>query len=99
MERVSGWRRKLHDVYEGCKLSLDITFSLHALLKRNNLAGKNGNGADAIILAKNQEWDKLGSYCMNDTKMTHEVSSLPVIWIPGYPGLFMDFHGKVASKK
>ena len=97
--RVSAWRRKLHDIFEGCKLSLDITFPLSALLKKNNLAGKNGNGADAILLAKNQEWDKLGGYCINDTKMTHAVSSLQAIWIPGPHGLFMNFHGDIKKKQ
>ena len=93
--RISNWRRKLHDIFEGCKLSLNVTFPLP--LKVNNLPGKNGNGSDAILLAKNQEWDKLCEYCLNDTKMTHIVSSLPVILIPRTTGLYMNVRGGISK--
>ena len=35
--RVGAWRRKLHDVFEGCKLGLGVTFPLRDLLELNGL--------------------------------------------------------------
>ena len=81
-ERVLGWRLKLHDVFEACKLALNITFPLKALLALNDLPGKTGSGADAIQLALDGDWSRLGEYCLNDTRVTHRVSSLHVILLP-----------------
>ena len=80
--RVSAWRLKLHDVFEACKLALDITFPLQSLLELNGIPGKTGSGLDAIQLALDEDWQSLGTYCLNDTKQTHTVSSLPFIRIP-----------------
>lgn len=88
-DRVRAWRLKLHDVYEGCKLALDVTFPLQALLCANGLGGKTGCGQDAIVLARDGRWDELASYCLNDTARTHEVSSLDLIALPRTRGFFM----------
>lgn len=80
--RIARWRLKLHDVFEACKLALSVTFPLSALLALNGLPGKTGSGADAIQLALEGEWDRLGAYCLNDTRVTHQVSSMRAIRLP-----------------
>ncbi len=35
--------------------------------------GKSGNGLDAIIYHRNNEWDKLIKYCLDDVKVTKEL--------------------------
>jgi hypothetical protein len=92
-QRVLAWRLKLHDVFEACRLSLCVTFPLHALLSINGLPGKTGTGADAIVLAREERWKELGDYCMHDTRMTHQVSSLARIQLPKTRGVFMDPSG------
>jgi hypothetical protein len=80
--RVARWRLKLHDVFEACKLALSVTFPLSALLELNGLPGKTGSGADAIQLALDGDWPRLGEYCLNDTRVTHRVSSMGAIRLP-----------------
>ena len=92
-ERVRAWRLKLHDVFEACKLALDVTFSLKSLLELNGLPGKTGSGADAIQLARDGDWDRLAEYCLNDTRVTHRVSSLSCIRLPMVREIFMDASG------
>jgi hypothetical protein len=92
-DRVLRWRMKLHDVYEACKLALDVTFPLRALLELNGLPGKTGSGADAIRLAQDGEWPRLGEYCLNDTRVTHQVSALDRIRLPNTRNLVMDRRG------
>ena len=92
-ERVVRWRLKLHDVFEACRLALDVTFPLRALLELNGLPGKTGSGADAIQLALQGDWPKLGAYCLNDTRITHRVSSLARIRVPRTRGMHMTPQG------
>ena len=91
--RLAAWRRKLHDVFEGCKLALGVTFPLRDPLDLNGLPGKTGSGADAVGLARAGDWARLGEYCLNDTRVTHRVSSLDRILLPRTRGLFMDARG------
>lgn len=93
LERALSWRLKLHDVFEACKLALGVTFSLDALLELNGVPGKTGSGADAITLALEGDWARLGEYCLNDTRKTHRVSSLPQILLPKTRGIVMDASG------
>jgi len=80
--RVEGWRRKTHDVFEACRLCLDCTFGLDALLGANGLSGKTGSGANAVELWRAGRWAELGSYCLADAEQTHAVSSKERICIP-----------------
>jgi hypothetical protein len=80
--RVQGWITKTFDVYEACKLGISATFSLDRLLAANNLESKTGSGLHAIHLAKSGQWEALGEYCMQDTRMTYLVSSQCVISLP-----------------
>lgn len=92
-DRVRAWRLKLHDVFEACKLALDITFPLKSLLQLNNLPGKTGSGADAIQLARDGDFLALGEYCLNDTRVTHRVSSLDRIHLPRARGIDFSVDG------
>jgi hypothetical protein len=100
--RVEAWILKTFDVYEACKLGLNSTFSLDRLLAANNLESKSGSGLHAIHLAKTGQWEALGDYCMQDTRMTYLVSSQCAISLPlhtvrgkrlvldrGHPGMFV----------
>jgi hypothetical protein len=92
-DRVRQWRLKLHDVFEACKLALDVTFTLKSLLEVNGMPGKTGSGADAIQLAHEGDWTRLGDYCLNDTRVTHFVSNLPMIRLPMVRGICLDSSG------
>lgn len=70
-----------------------MTFPLRDLLDLNGLPGKTGSGADAVGLARAGDWARLGEYCLNDTRVTHRVSSLDRILLPRTRGLFMDARG------
>ena len=80
--RTEAWVLKTFDVYEACKLGLNATFSLDRLLAANNLESKSGSGLHAIHLAKTRQWEALGDYCMQDTRMTYLVSSQCAISLP-----------------
>ena len=80
--RAEAWVRKTFDVFEACKLAFSRTFGLDRLLEVNGLEGKTGSGKKAIQMALDKQWDALGDYCMQDTRMTHIVSSLPSIELP-----------------
>ncbi len=81
-ERVGAWVLKTIDVYEACKLGLNTTFSLDKLLYVNGMEGKSGSGLHAIALAKTKQWDALGAYCMQDTRMTYLVTRQDNIALP-----------------
>jgi hypothetical protein len=96
-ERVAAWRVKVHDVFEGCRLGLGLTFSLNALLSVNGRAAKTGSGAEAVEMAKAGRWEELGAYCLADARLTHGVSSLARIRLPRSPGLVMCADGRFAA--
>lgn len=82
LERVRAWRLKLHDVFVACKWGLGVTFPLQKLLDANGLPGKTGSGLDAVHLYMDKKWELLGEYCLNDTRVTHRVSTMDRIVIP-----------------
>lgn len=88
-QRVLRWRLKLHDVLEGCRLALNVTFSLTDLLRLNGVDGKTGNGADAVELARLGRWQELGDYCLNDARRTFQVSNMARIRLPRTHGELM----------
>jgi predicted PolB exonuclease-like 3'-5' exonuclease len=47
--------------------------SLDDMAKMYGIDGKNGNGLNAIYLAKNGEWSTLLKYCFNDVEVTEKV--------------------------
>ena len=80
--RVEAWVIKTFDVYEACRLSLNATFPLSRLLALNDMESKTGSGLEAIALAQKGQWDALGAYCMQDTRLTYLVSTQPAIALP-----------------
>jgi hypothetical protein len=80
--RAQAWRVKTFDIFEASKLALNQTFGLDRLLAANGLESKTGTGMKAIVMAMEGRWDELGDYCMQDTRMTYIVSTLPVIILP-----------------
>jgi hypothetical protein len=80
--RAHGWVRKTVDVFEACKLGLQQTFKLAQLLAVNNMESKTGTGAEAVILAQEEQWDKLGAYCLQDTRLTYLVTAQMGVILP-----------------
>jgi hypothetical protein len=80
--RAHGWVLKTLDVFEACKLGLQQTFKLSQLLAVNNMESKTGSGAEAVVLARNKEWDKLGAYCLQDTRLTYLVTAQMSVALP-----------------
>lgn len=90
VRRVAAWRLKLLDVYVACKWGLGVTFPLQALLEHHGLPGKTGSGGDAVRLFQEGRWDELGDYCLNDTRMTHQVSCQTSILVPRCHGITLN---------
>ena len=81
--KVQDWIVKSFDVWEICKTLLRHTFKMDELLRENGFECKLGSGLDAIEWAKDQKkWPMLEKYCMQDARLTWEVSRLTVIKIP-----------------
>jgi hypothetical protein len=76
------WVRKTVDIFETCKLGLGQTFKLSQLLAVNNMESKTGSGAEAVGLAKEKRWEELGSYCMQDTRLTYLVTAQMGVILP-----------------
>jgi hypothetical protein len=82
-EIVQGWVLKCFDVLETCRRGFNRTFNLNLLLDLNKIGtGKTGSGMEAVHQAERGDWKALESYCMDDSRLTWEVSSLPVIHCP-----------------
>lgn len=92
--RIRSWRLKLHDVYEACRLAIGVTFSLDALLEANGLQGKTGSGRDAVVMARDGRWEDLAKYCLEDSRLTHSVSSLDRIRLPRTRGMCLTSCGE-----
>jgi len=80
---VQGWVLKCFDVLEICRRGFSRTFNLNLLLDLNNVgAGKTGSGMEAVYQAERGDWEALETYCLDDSRLTWEVSSLPIIQCP-----------------
>lgn len=80
--RAHAWVLKTVDIFEACKLGLRQTFKLSQLLSVNNMESKTGSGAEAVGLAKNREWEKLGAYCLQDTRLTYLATAQLGVMLP-----------------
>lgn len=81
--RVSAWVLKMFDVFDIASTALGATFRLDVVLALNGMQTKTGSGLQAIEWAKNPaDWPKLEAYCMDDTRLTFELSQLPRIRLP-----------------
>jgi hypothetical protein len=80
--RAHDWVRKTVDIFEASKLGLQQTFKLSQLLLVNNMESKTGTGAEAVILAREKQWEKLGAYCLQDTRLTYLVTAQMAVMLP-----------------
>jgi hypothetical protein len=83
---VQGWVMKSFDVLDICRKAFQRTFSLNLALELN-IAGfqKSGSGMEAVYQAREGRWDELEAYCLDDSRLTHKLSSLDTIFCPeGY---------------
>lgn len=87
-ERVGRWILKMFDVFDIARGILQTTFKLDYLLALNGIQTKSASGMQAVIWARNPEdWPKLEAYCLQDTRLTFQLSQLPRIRLPApHPG-------------
>jgi len=81
-ERVGRWVLKTVDLFYRWKVLQDRTFSLDRVLIENGKQVKTSKGCLAIEMAKEKRWEELEDYCMNDTLLTHDITSETAIKIP-----------------
>ena len=80
--KAHAWVLKTVDLFEACKLGLRQTFKLAQLLSVNNMESKTGSGAEAVHLARDGEWEKLGAYCLQDTRLTYLATAQLGVMLP-----------------
>lgn len=81
-ERYSKWYLKLFDYFEVCKVLFKTSCSLNNLLLANGEEVKSSSGLQAVQWAKQGKWQELINYCMDDTVLTHKISSRETVLIP-----------------
>jgi len=82
-ERVMKWVLKSVDIFETCKRAFDgRTFGLNLVLALNGYTVKTGNGMEAVHQANAGKWEELSLYCMEDSRLTYEISTRERIAIP-----------------
>lgn len=82
-ERVMRWVLKSIDIFEICKRACGgRTFALNLVLDLNNLTSKSGSGLAAVHQAQAGEWEELSLYCLDDSRLTYEISSRERIALP-----------------
>lgn len=74
-KRYEPWILKLFDFFEVCKGLYDSSCSLNNLLAANGHGKKVGSGLEAIAWYQDEDWDRLENYCMEDTILTHTIST------------------------
>ena len=80
-DRLGGWMRKLVDpLYAARALQRSTVQKLSLFLELNALPSKSGSGELAVIMAREGRWAELGSYCMDDTRLTFDAISYGKRW-------------------
>jgi hypothetical protein len=80
-EKAQQWAMKNFDILEICRKGFQRTFNLNSALALNGVGdGKTGSGLEAVHQAQRGDWDDLCNYCLDDSKLTYELSMLPVIY-------------------
>ncbi len=79
------WMRKLVDPLYAAPTVLGAGSGqkLDEFLQRNGMPGKSGSGAHAVELARDGKWDELGSYCLDDARLTYEAIMARGWWADG----------------
>lgn len=83
-ERVKMWTRKTLDIFLFVSEVLQTPCQLKRMLAMNGMPSKSGSGKEAIVMAHKGEWNKLASYCMDDARLTHNLTTMPEILVPAY---------------
>ena len=78
------WKEKTFDILKISRCHFNRTFSLNLLFSMNNVSscGKTSDGLHAIKMAETGQWKKLEDYCLEDSRIIHEISSLKTIYCP-----------------
>ena len=77
---------KSFGILDICRKAFNRTFSLNLALEMN-ITGfkKTGTGMEAVWQARKAQWEELENYCLDDSRLTHKLSSLDIILCPeGY---------------
>ena len=61
------------DILEEVVKSIGFRLKLESLAQSILYSGKSGSGLDAIKYLRNNEWDKLISYCLDDVRVTKDI--------------------------
>ena len=61
------------DILEEVTLALGHRLKLESLAQSTLGEGKSGSGLDAIVYYKNNDWEKLEKYCLDDVRVTKDV--------------------------
>jgi hypothetical protein len=81
--KVQEWMSKTFDVLHICRRDYNRTFSLNLILEMNIPgASKTGTGDHATQLARLGGFIELEEYCLEDSKLIHELSTMQSIKIP-----------------
>ena len=81
---VTRWQEKTFDILQIARCHFKRTFSLTLLRTLNEVqsTGKTGNGLAAVELAEASKWVELEAYCLEDSRLIHQISSLAIINCP-----------------
>lgn len=81
-DRVAMWLLKTVDLFHRYKTLHNHTFSLDSALIANGLKTKTSDGKKAIIMAREGRLKELEDYCMSDTVLTYQLTTLPYFKLP-----------------
>ena len=72
---VGPWMMKLVDPFYSARVLLgrDACPKLSQILFLNGISPKTSSGLEAVNMAREGRWDELANYCLNDTKVTHDL--------------------------
>jgi hypothetical protein len=80
-QKVQEWALKNFDILEICRKGFNRTFNLNSCLALNGVGdGKTGSGLEAVHQAQRGDWDALCSYCLDDSRLTYDLSMKPIIY-------------------
>ena len=81
---VNKWKDKTFDIFQTARYNFNRTFSLNLLVSMNNVSSgsKTSDGLQAIKMAEDGQWEELEAYCLQDSVLIHEISSMKTINCP-----------------
>ena len=85
-DTIQRWTLKTYDVLEIVRRGFGRTFNLTSCLALNGVGdGKTGSGLEAVLQAQRGDWEALCAYCLDDSRLTYELTMRPIIYVPeGY---------------